>query len=275
METVRSRDGTLIAYEKSGKGSPLVLVHGTSADHTRWAPVLPPLQSRFTVYAIDRRGRGGSGNIEPYAIEREFEDIAAVIDSIGEPVNLLGHSYGAICSLEAATRSHSLRRLILYEPPIQTGMGIYPPQMLSAMRELLAKGDRDGTVTFFMREIPRVPPYELELLRAVPAWQGRVAAAHTIPREMDASNGGYQFDRAKFACLTTPTLLLLGGDSPAFLAVRDPFVARVIAEQPARGYAGPAAHSHEYRTRFVRWSSSRFLSRAGLTQSKSESIGTD
>lgn len=63
-----------------------------------------------------------------------------------------------------------------------------------------------------------MPPHELELLRAVPAWQGRVAAAHTIPREMDASNGGYQFDRAKFARLTTPTLLLLGGDSPAFLA---------------------------------------------------------
>jgi len=218
METVRSKDGTLIAFEKSGKGSPLVLVHGTSADHTRWAPVLPPLRSRFTVYAIDRRGRGGSGDSNPYAIEREFADIAAVVNSIGEPVNLLGHSYGAICSLEAATRSNSLCRLILYEPPIQTGMGIYPPQMLSAMRELLAKGDRDGTVTFFMREIPRVPPHELELLRAAPAWQGRVAAAHTIPREMDASNGGYQFDRAKFARVTTPTLLLLGGDSPAFLA---------------------------------------------------------
>jgi len=218
METVRSRDGTLIAHEKSGGGPPLVLVHGTSADHTRWAPVLRPFQDRFTVYAVDRRGRGGSSDTEPYAIEREFEDIAAVIDSIGGPVNLLGHSYGAICSLEAATRSKNLYRLILYEPPIQTGREVYPPRVLSAMRELLAKGDRDGTVAMFMREIPRVPPHELELLRAAPAWQGRVAAAHTIPREMDASNGGYQFDRAKFARLTTPALLLLGGDSPAFLA---------------------------------------------------------
>ena len=217
METVRSKDGTLIAFEKSGQGSPLVLVHGTSADHNRWAPVLRPFQDRFTVYAVDRRGRSGSGDSDHYAIEREFEDIAAVVNSIGEPVNLLGHSYGAICSLEAATRSKNLCRLILYEPPIQTGGEVYPPRVLSAMRESLAKGNRDGAVTLFMREIPRVPPHELDLLRAAPAWQGRVAAAHTIPREMDASNGGYQFDRARFANLTTLTLLLVGGDSPSFL----------------------------------------------------------
>jgi len=220
MDKVRSKDGTLIAFQKTGTGAPLVLVHGTSADHTRWAPVLPPLASRFTVYAMDRRGRGGSGDTDPYAIEREFEDVVAVVDSIGEPVNLLGHSYGGICALEAATRSKNLRRLILYEPPVQTGQTdkeIYPSWVLSAMRELLAKGDRDGVVTLFMREVPRVPVHELEVLRSVPAWQGRVAAAHTIPRELDASNGGYQADPAKFARLTTPTLLLLGGDSPAFL----------------------------------------------------------
>ncbi len=219
METVRSKDGTLIAYEKSGQGAPLVLVHGTSADHTRWAPVLPPLQSRFTVYAIDRRGRGGSGDVEPYAIEREFEDLTAVIDSIGSPVNLLGHSYGGICSLEAAIRSPNLQRLILYEPPIpdQTGGDIYPAWVLDAMRDLLAKGDRAGAVSLFMKEVPRVPPHELDILRSAPAWQARVAAAHTIPREMDASNGGYRLDRTKFSRLTTPTLLLLGGDSPAIL----------------------------------------------------------
>lgn len=218
METVRSRDGTLIAFEK--KGAPLVLVHGTSADHTRWVPVLAPLQSRFTVYAVDRRGRGSSGDAEPYAIEREFEDIAAVVDAIGAPVNLLRHSYGGICALEAATRSKNLHRLILYEPPIpaQAGGDIHSVRVLSAMRELLAKEDRDGTVALFMREIPRVPPHELEVLRAAPAWQARVAAAHTIPREMDASNGGYQFDRVRFTRLTTPTLLLLGGDSPSFLS---------------------------------------------------------
>lgn len=217
MERVRSNDGTLIAFQKSGQGSPLVLVHGTSADHTRWTPVLAPLENRFTVYAVDRRGRGGSGDSDPYATEREFEDIVAVVNSIGGPVDLLGHSFGGICSLEAATRGANLHHLILYEPPVQTDVEIYPPQVLSMMRELLAQGDRGGAVTLFMREVPRVPPHELELLRSAPAWQGRVAAAHTIPREMEASNGGYQFDRAKVARLSTPTLLLLGGDSPTFL----------------------------------------------------------
>ncbi len=216
METVRSKDGTRIAYEKSGQGAPLVLIHGTSADHTRWAPVLPPLQSRFTVYAIDRRGRGGSGDTEPYAIEREFEDIVAVVDSMDRPVNLLGHSYGAICALETAARSKNLCRLILYEPPIPTGVAIYSPAVVTTMRDLLAKGDRDGVVATFMREVPRVPPHELEILRSSPAWQGRLAAAHTILRDLDVSNNGYQFDPLKFADVTTPTLLLLGGDSPAF-----------------------------------------------------------
>src|SRR3712207_8086243 len=102
QETVTSVDGTSIAYWRSGEGPPLVLVHGTAADHSRWAPVLPAFEQRFTVYAIDRRGRGGSGDSGDYAIEREFEDVAEVVDSLGESVNLLGHSYGALCALEAA-----------------------------------------------------------------------------------------------------------------------------------------------------------------------------
>ena len=183
MDVVRSKDGTLIAFQKSGTGAPLVLVHGTSADHTRWATVLLPLAGRFTVYAMDRRGRGGSGDTDPYVIEREFEDVVAVLDSLDEPVNLLGHSYGAICALEAAARSKNLRRLILYEPPIPTGVDIYSPAVVNTMRDMLAGGDRDGVVATFMREVPRVPPHELELLRSSPAWQGRVAAAHTfLPR---------------------------------------------------------------------------------------------
>src|SRR5215471_2932059 len=90
MDTIRARDGVLIAYERSGQGSPLIVVHGTTADHTRWAPVLPVFEQHFTVYAIDRRGRGGSGDAEPYAIEQEFEDVMAVAGAIREPVFLLG-----------------------------------------------------------------------------------------------------------------------------------------------------------------------------------------
>src|SRR5579871_4413329 len=99
METIRSKDGTMIAFQRSGTGPPLVLAHGTTADHTRWAPVLPAFEQYFTVYAPDRRGRGDSGDAEQYVIEWEFEDIVALVSSIDEPVFLLGHSYGALCSL--------------------------------------------------------------------------------------------------------------------------------------------------------------------------------
>jgi pimeloyl-ACP methyl ester carboxylesterase len=101
MQTILTPDGTRIAYQRCGHGPPLVLIHGTADDHTRWARLLPILAERFTVYALDRRGRGQSGATDPatYAIEREFGDVAAVIDAVGEPAHLLGHSYGAICVL--------------------------------------------------------------------------------------------------------------------------------------------------------------------------------
>jgi pimeloyl-ACP methyl ester carboxylesterase len=215
METITSKDGTMIAYQRSGVGPPLVLVHGTTADHTRWAPVLPALEHHFTVYALDRRGRGGSGDAEPYAIEREFEDIVALVDSIEEPAFLLGHSYGALCSLEAGRRTTHLRKLVLYEPPIPTGIEIYPHEVVSRIQTLLDEGNREGALITFMQDIVHVPPHELEMLRSAPNWPARIAAAHTILREMRGSNE-YVFEPARFRSLTTPTLLLLGGDSPPF-----------------------------------------------------------
>jgi len=119
MDKVRSKDGTLIAYERSGKGPALVLVHGTTADHTRWAPVLPMLEQKFTVYAIDRRGRGQSGDSVVYSLEREYEDIATVVASIREPVNLLGHSYGALVCLEVALRVTNPRNLFFMNHTFQ------------------------------------------------------------------------------------------------------------------------------------------------------------
>jgi pimeloyl-ACP methyl ester carboxylesterase len=218
MNRIISKDSTPIAYQQSGKGPPLVLVHGTTADHTRWAPVLQPLEEHFTLYALDRRGRGESGDAdaEHYSIEREFDDVAAVVDSIGEPAYLLGHSYGALCSLEAALRTKNLRKLVLYEPPIPTGIELYPSESVERIRAALAAGDRDGAVAIFMREIAQAPQRDLDVLRSAPAWQGRVAAAHTILREIQSSDT-YIFEPARFRQMTVPTLLLLGGDSPPFL----------------------------------------------------------
>lgn len=215
METVQSKDGTSIAYAKSGHGPPLVLVHGTSADHTRWKPIMVELDMRFTVHAVDRRGRGESGDAPAYSIEREFEDVAAVVDSLGEPVVLLGHSYGAICSLEATLRTTNVRKLVLYEPPIPTGVPIYPPGSIERLQALLDAGARDEVVRTFFRDIVRMPPHELVMLESLPNWSARVAAAHTIPREL-RSDDTYAFDAKRFADLAVPTLLLLGGSSPAF-----------------------------------------------------------
>ena len=214
MDTITSKDGTRIAYSRSGSGQPLVLVHGTTADHTRWARLLPELEPHFTVYAIDRRGRGGSGDAAEYHIEREFEDVAAVIDAIGEPVFLLGHSYGAICSLEAALLTDKVRRLILYEPPIPIGEPVYPAGVPERIQALVDVGDREAALEVFFREVVRMPEHELEVLRTLPAWKVRVTLAPTIPRELVIERS-YSFRPERFAHFSIPTLLLLGGESPS------------------------------------------------------------
>ena len=213
IEQVISTDGTPIAYPRSGARPPLVLVRGSAADHTRWAPILPAIEERFTIYAVDRRGRGGSGDAPGYAIEQEFDDVAAVVEAIGGPVDLLGHSYGALCALEAALRSDRLGKLVLYEPPIAAGSEIFPGGSIDRLQALLDGGDRDGLLVTFFREVVRAPAHDIELLRSLPSWQARVKSAHTIPRELRAAEG-YIFEPARFSRMRTPTLLLLGGESP-------------------------------------------------------------
>lgn len=220
METVTSRDGTPIAYERGGEGSPLVLVHGTTSDHLTWGLVRPELQKHFTVYAIDRRGRGesGDGGSAYDDIEREFEDVVAIIDSIDGPADLLGHSYGALCALEAALRGGRVRRLVLYEGtfPVPEGTKLYPPEALDSVRSSLKAGDREGALTTFYRDIVLMSPEEIEMLRSLPVWPARVALAPTIPHEMRAFESyTFDFDPARLGNLKTPTLLLVGGDSPA------------------------------------------------------------
>jgi pimeloyl-ACP methyl ester carboxylesterase len=192
------------------------LVHGAAADHTRWAPILPGLEEHFTVFAIDRRGRGQSGDAESYAIEREYEDVVAIADSIAGPVNLLGHSYGAVCSLEASLKISNLRKLILYEPPISVDVKKNcPPDAIDRMNSYLEAGEPEKTLLIFLREIVGIPQNEIDMLRSSPSWSSRVAAAHTIPRE-EASVDSYIFEPSRFFHMEAPTLLLLGGDSPPF-----------------------------------------------------------
>jgi pimeloyl-ACP methyl ester carboxylesterase len=220
MEKFTSKDGTTLAYERSGSGPPLLLVHGATADHHRWGPVKPALEQHFTLYMLDRRGRGESGDAPEYAIAREVEDIAAFAGaafagSVGGPVNLLGHSFGAACSLEAALISPNIERLILYEPPPPGVSGMVSGQTAERLRKLLAAGDRDAVVSTFLSEVARIPEEDLSVMRAASSWQGRIEAAHTILREIECLEQEPPFDPRRFAKFEIPTLLLLGGDSPA------------------------------------------------------------
>jgi pimeloyl-ACP methyl ester carboxylesterase len=224
LEQVTSRDGTSIAVWRTGEGPPLLLVHGAAADHSRWAPVLPALGERFTVLAMDRRGRGPSGDADGYAIEREYEDVVAVVEWAGEDVHVLGHSYGGICALEAALVTDRIGKLVVYEPPM--GFLKSPPHVVVRLAELLAAGERDELVAFFMEEVAGLPPDQVKLLRSMPAWEARLAVAHTIPRE-ERENRAYAFEAGRFRDVRVPTLFLLGGDSA------EPFRAAAEAVQAA------------------------------------------
>jgi pimeloyl-ACP methyl ester carboxylesterase len=227
MATTISPDGTTVAHRRSGQGRPLVLVHGTTADHTRWRTVLPLLEPHATLFAVDRRGRGASGDAAQYAIEREFADVAAVVDAVADahgPVDLLGHSFGALCALEAALLTRSVRRLVLYEPPV-----LAPPRSGTddRLRALLAEDRGAEVVETFFREIVGMPRDQLDLIRSLPSWPARVAAAHTVLRER-LVDPPYRFDPARFAALGVPTLLLGGADSPPFVQESTHAVAAAI-----------------------------------------------
>lgn len=213
LSYVTSGDGTQLAVWRDGSGPPLVAVHGTTADHTRWKRIAPRLASNFTIYLMDRRGRGRSGDAASYSLQREADDIRAVVRHAGERVTLLGHSFGGLCSIEAALELPELHRLILYESPLPVGSGMVPQSARAELERLVESGDREGALLFFFREVVGAPDTDLETLKAHPAWPARVAAAHTIAREADEEEQ-YGLDLTRLRALKVPTLLLLGGDSP-------------------------------------------------------------
>ena len=209
---VASADGTRISCSKSGSGPPLVFVHGTSVD--RWSVrfIEPLLAERFTVYAVDRRGRGLSGDSESdYRIDQEFADVASVVDSLGESADLFGHSYGATVALGAAPLARNLRRLILYDPA--PGIPSDTADLLAKIDGLLAEDRREEILSTFMVEVAGLSRDDLEQLRASPVWAPRAAAAHTIPREIRAEES-YTPNPDAFAALSIPVMLLTGSESP-------------------------------------------------------------
>ena len=215
-------DDTPIAVFSTGDGPPLVLVHGATADHTAFRVVGPMLGATFTVHAIDRRGRGASGEgAGPYSIEREFEDVAAVAETLaaasGGSVDVFGHSYGGRCALGAALLTDAIRRVISYEgAPTPPGSSYHPRGIEARLRERLAAGDNDGTLATFLTEVVGMSAADLAAYQADQIWPLRAAAAGTILRELEAeADPAASLDR--LAAVRQPVLQLLGGESlPVF-----------------------------------------------------------
>jgi pimeloyl-ACP methyl ester carboxylesterase len=218
-----SRDGTPIALFGEGSGPPILLVHGTAGDHTTFRVVGPRLAETNTTWAMDRRGRGASGDTLPYSIEREFEDVSLVAEALaqetGGAIPVFGHSYGGRCSLGAALLTEAVGRVICYEgAPAPPGASYHPHGVEDRLRERLAVGDDEALLEIFMNEIVGMTRKELDAYRANQIWPTRVAAAGTIPRELDAeANTAASLDR--LGQVRRPILQLLGSASlPVFRA---------------------------------------------------------
>ena len=214
--SVRSADGTRIAFRRLGSGPAIVLVHGSVSTHTDWMPVARLLASRFTCFAMDRRGRARSGEgVGPYSIERECEDIAAVLAAAkietGSEAALVGHSYGAICTLAAVMR-YPVTRLVIYEPPLPAG-GLIAGENLAPYARLVADGDLTKAMEMGLVAFPRMPAAEIAALRASKGWPRLCAMAKSWIRElevMDAQSADVEHYRA----LSCPSMLLMGELSP-------------------------------------------------------------
>lgn len=215
MQHVTSKDGTRIGFVRAGSGSPLLLVHGTMAEHSRWAAITPRFTGRHSVFAMDRRGRGMSGDAPEYALAREAEDVAAVVEAIGGEVAVLGHSHGGLCALEAALLTDRIRRLILYEPPLPQGDPVYPPDVPDRIQALVDRGEFEEALEVMVRDVIRMPDHEFEIYRQSPVWRARIPLAPTIPRELTLDRS-FRVGPSRYAGVRVPTLLLLGGDSPPF-----------------------------------------------------------
>src|SRR5438552_1978327 len=159
LESVTSKDGTKITFDRQGQGPPVVLVSGGSVDRSSNAALGAILAADFTVFNYDRRGRGESGDTQPYAIQREIEDIEAVIDAAGGASHLYGSSSGAALALEAAAAGAPVDKLVLWEPPYNIDPAGRPPaDSVEQLDRMIAEGRRGDAATFFMVDMVRLPP---------------------------------------------------------------------------------------------------------------------
>jgi pimeloyl-ACP methyl ester carboxylesterase len=222
MYTLRSPDGTSIAFDKTGQGPSLIMVDGALCSRAMGPgrSLAPHLADRFTVYTYDRRGRGDSSDTLPYAVERELEDLNALIAEAGRSSYVFGLSSGAALALEAAARGAAITKLALYEPPfiVDDSRPPVPADIVAQCDHLLARDRRGDAVRLFMRQVG-APRAMIALMRLLPVWSRLKAVAHTLPYDMTIMAGrqsGEPLSAGDWNAATMPTLVLVGGKSPTW-----------------------------------------------------------
>jgi pimeloyl-ACP methyl ester carboxylesterase len=235
VETLQSADGTTIAYDRRGDGPALVMVPGAFCDRKSFRSLAALLEPDLTVYLYDRRGRGDSSDTDTYAVEREVEDLAAVVSATGGAASVFGHSSGAALALEAAAARVDIRALAAYEPPY-TGEGGATPELADELRRLAASGRREDAATLFLRTTG-APPQVIDMIKAGPDWPGMLAIAHTLSYDITLCNGGVApVDR--LAKIPARTLALAGGASAGWAAEAARTVAATVPDASMQVLAG-------------------------------------
>jgi pimeloyl-ACP methyl ester carboxylesterase len=209
VQTTTSADGTTIAYQAEGQGPPLVLIGGAFNTRHMAAGVATQLADTFTTYRFDRRGRGDSGDIAPYAVERELEDVAAVIDAAGGSAAVYGHSSGAILALRAAV-GLPITSVVAYEPPYGVDGEDDDPELWTDIEAALERGDRRAATRRFM--VGAGAPDEWLDSMSDEDWVPFETVAHTLP--YDHAVTGDAGPHPELAQITVPTTVVVGGASP-------------------------------------------------------------
>jgi pimeloyl-ACP methyl ester carboxylesterase len=243
MQRVTSKDGTSIAYERTGQGAALILVGGAMSDRLAAAPLASLLAQHYSVFAYDRRGRGDSGDTAPYAVAREIEDIDALIGAAGGSAFVMGHSSGAALALEAAAHGLAIPKLALYEAPfiVDDSHPPLPRDYVQQLQSLVAAGKRGDAVEYFMTAAVGVPKDTIAQMRQSPMWAGLERVAHTIAYDgmvMGDTMRGEPLAAGRWPGATMPVLVMDGGNSEAWMHNSARNLARILPNAQYRTLAG-------------------------------------
>jgi pimeloyl-ACP methyl ester carboxylesterase len=245
-EFVTSKDGTRIAFDRTGEGPPVILVPAAIQNRSFPNPLVALLAPHFTVYHYDRRGRNESGDTQPYAVEREIEDMAAVLTVAGGSARAYGPSSGAVLALEAAAAGLAITKLALYEAPliVDDSRPPAPTDYVKRLNDAVAAGRPGDAVEIFMKDAVRVPPDQVSGMQNTPMWPALEAVAHTIAYD-GAFMEGLMYGKPippdrerRWSSVKVPTLVIDGGASEQFMHTGADALAAVVPNSQRRTLEG-------------------------------------